>query len=93
MTSISINAESEDIQNVLISTELPDQKLPTRPYSKYNVTVESIASMGANIMMEEKENDKRKLSLIMHNIPESSLTEAYARKKEDIQNFTTLFNQ
>ena len=31
--------------------------------------------------------------MIIHNVPESSLTEANARKKEDIQNLTTLFNQ
>ena len=55
LTSKSNHNEEMDIQNVsVISTELPDQELPTRPYSKHNVTVESIASMTANIMMEEK---------------------------------------
>ena len=31
--------------------------------------------------------------MIVHNVPELSLTEANARKKDDIQNLTTLFNQ
>ena len=69
MTWLSSHDEELDVQNVsVISTELPDQELPTWPYSKYNVTVESITSMAANIMMQEKERDKRKLNLIIHNV-------------------------
>ena len=54
------------------------------------VTVESIASMTAAIISEEKEREKRKLNLIVHNLPESTSTEASIRKNEDTQNVTSL---
>jgi len=40
------------------------------------VTVESIPSMTAAIISEEKEQEKWKLNLIVHNLPESTSTEA-----------------
>jgi len=40
------------------------------------VTVELIASTTAAIISEGKEQDKRKLNLIVHNFPESTSTEA-----------------
>ena len=42
--------------------------------NKDSFSVDSIASMTANIVFEEKE-EKRKLNLIIHHIPESNLVE------------------
>jgi len=61
--------------------------------NKEQVTVESIASMTAMIISEEKEQEKRKLNLIVHNFPESKSTEASIRKNEDTQNATSLINK
>ncbi|XP_065911357.1 uncharacterized protein [Dysidea avara] len=84
----------EDLDNVsTVSSQPPKQELSTRLSSKHPLSVKSIASMTADIILEEKEKEKRRQNLIVHNVPESNLTEAHARKKEDIQNLTTLFNQ
>jgi len=54
------------------------------------VTVESIASMTAVIISEEKE---RIMNLIVHNLPESTSTEASIRKNKDNQNVTSLISK
>ena len=61
--------------------------------NRKQVTVESIASMTAAIVSEEKEQQKRKLNLIVHNFPESTSTEASIRKNKDAQNVTSLINK
>ena len=82
----------EDLDNVsTVSSQPPKQELSTRLSSKHPLSVKSIASMTADIILEEKE--KRRQNLIVHNVPESNLTETHARKEEDVQNLTTLFNQ
>jgi len=61
--------------------------------NKKQVTVESIASMAAAIVSEEKEREKRKLNLIVYNFPESTSTEASIRKNKDTQNVRSLINK
>ena len=59
--------------------------------NKKQVTVESIASMTAVIVSEEKEREKQKLNLIVHNFPESM--QASIRKNKDTQIVTSLINK
>ena len=47
----------------------------------------------ADIALEEKEKEKRKLNLTIHHIPESNLAESYDRKREDMDNLAVLFNK
>ena len=54
------------------------------------LSVESIVSMTASILSEDKEKEKRKLNLIIHNVSESTHTEAQDRKQDDIQRVTSL---
>ena len=54
------------------------------------LSVESIASMTASILSEDKEKEKRKLNLIIYNVSESTHTEAQDRKQDDIQRVTSL---
>ena len=61
--------------------------------SQHPLSAESIASMTASILSEDTEKEKRKLNLIIHNIPESTLTEAQGRKQDDIQKVTSLLTQ
>ena len=61
--------------------------------NKKQVTVESIASMTAVIVSEEKEQEKWKLNLIAHNFPESKSTKASIRKNKDTQNVTSLIKK
>ena len=57
------------------------------------MSVESIASMTASIVSEEKKKEKRKLNLIIHNYPEPTLADSQARKKEDSENISILLNK
>ena len=57
------------------------------------LSVESIASMAASIVSEEKEKEKRKMNIIVHNYPEPSASEPQARKKEDIESISKLLHQ
>ena len=81
-------SEQEPDTAVVENTEPSEQVIHTN-----EVTVESIASMTAAIISEEKEREKRKLNLIVHNLPESTSAEASIRKSEDTQNVTSLFNK
>ena len=74
---------------VVVEDAQPSEQVINRK----QVTVESIASMTAAIVSEQKEREKQKLNLIVHNFPESKSTEASIRKNEDTQNVTSLINK
>ena len=47
----------------------------------------------SSVLSEEKEKDKRKLNVILHNIPESTNPSSDARKQDDTDTTATIFNQ
>ena len=47
----------------------------------------------SSILCEERERDKRRLNLILHNIPESTNSNNDVRKQDDIDTAATIFNQ
>ena len=61
---------------------------PVDPVTTPLNSVESIASSLAN---EQKEREKRKLNVIVHNVAESDASSGLARKQEDISKLQTLF--
>ena len=61
---------------------------PVDPVTTPFNSVESIASSLAN---EQKEREKRKLNVIVHNVAESDASSGLARKQEDISKLQTLF--
>jgi len=75
-----------------LNTEMAVDELPLSQETP-SLSVESIASMTASIVSEEKERDKRKMNLIIHNYPEPTSSEPQVRKKEDIENISTLLNK
>ena len=85
---VSYSEQGPDTAMVVENTEPSEQVIHSK-----EVTVESIASMTAAIISEEKEREKRKLNLIVHNLPESTSAEASIRKNEDTQNVTSLINK
>ena len=81
-------SEQEPETAMVVEDTQPSEQMINRK----QVTVESIASMTAAIVSEEKEREKQKLNLIVHNFPEST-TEASIQKNEDTQNVTSLINK
>ena len=47
----------------------------------------------SSVLSEEKEKDKRKLNLILHNIPESTNPSSDVRKQDNTDTAATIFNQ
>ena len=73
----------------------PGSSKPSEDVAQHKdcLSLDSVASMTADIVLEEKEKEKRKLNLIVHQIPESNLAESCDRKKEDMDNLAVLFNK
>ena len=55
------------------------------------MTSDSIASIAATLVNEEKEKEKRQFNLILHNIKESDATDNSKRKEEDVCAATIVF--
>ena len=63
------------------------QSRPSQPESS-----QSIVSTIVSTMNEEKDKERRRLNLIIHNAPESTADLAVSRKTEDIDLATNIFN-
>ena len=66
------------------SNEPHDSTLVT-PQTKETLPDNSIQDMVATLLNEEKEKEKRRLNIIVHNVPESSSEESLTRKNEDTE--------
>ena len=84
---IKLNENAKKLEKVLSgSSKLPEDVAQ----NKDCLSLDSIASMTVNIVLEEKEKEK---NLIVHHIPESNLAESCGHKREDMDNLTVLFNK
>ena len=66
------------------SNEPHDSTLVT-PQTKETLPDHSIQDVVATLLNEEKEKEKRRLNIIVHNVPESSSEESLTRKNEDTE--------
>ena len=66
------------------SNEPHDSTLVT-PQTKETLPDHSIQDMVATLLNEEKEKEKRRLNIIVHNVPESSSEKSLTRKNEDTE--------
>ena len=48
------------------------------------ISSESVASLTASLVTEQKEREKTELNLVLHNVPEPATIDNSARKEEDI---------
>ena len=87
--STKMNQES----NIEMATDALPSTQAQVSSNQSELSVESIATMTASLMSEEKEKEKRKLNIIIHNLPESTLEDAQARKQEDIKNINSLLTK
>ena len=87
--STKINQDTNIEMSADSSPQVNNQTLS----SPSNLSVESIATMTASLMSEEKEKEKRKLNIIIHNLPESTVEEAQARKQDDLKNINSLLTK
>ena len=67
---------------------------PTRPSGLLpKIDTGGITSAVASAISEEKERNKRKLNLILHNVTEPSSDDGNCRKKEDIEHVSNIFRK
>ena len=62
----------------------------TPPSAQLLAAVDDIT---ASVTAEQKEKEKRRFNVIVHNLPESSASDAQVRKDDDITQCTTLFKK
>jgi len=58
-----------------------------------SLTNESVATITVGVVDEQRERDKRKLNLILHNVPESAKQSGPERKADDISTINGLLHQ
>lgn len=58
-----------------------------------SLSVGGISSAVASVISEEKDKDKRKLNLILHNVVEPTADDGQTRKKEDIDHVSDIFHK
>jgi len=71
---------------------LQDNVVPieVQPTAQSPISTESVASLTTSLFNEQREREKRKLNMILHNMPESTASESIARKKDDIMKVTSM---
>ena len=88
----NITKTVDNLQTTLTKS-LKDNAVPNevQPFSNPDspVSSESVASLTTSLVNEQKERDRRKLNLVLHNMPESTAT---ARKKDDIMKIASVLN-
>ena len=62
----------------------------TPPSTQLLAAVDDITTF---VTAEQKEKEKRRFNVIVHNLPESSASDAQVRKNDDITQCTTLFKK
>jgi len=94
----SLKDTIEDLTNRLAKFEKPQNptqstEVPTRPPQLPVSADEHITTMIDDYISEEKEKAKRRLNIIIHNIPESASDDGNTRKKHDIDFVTDICQQ
>ena len=84
--STGINSSESDNMDAESPPLIPG--LLPRPKS---LSVKDISQAVTSCMTEENEKQKRKLNLIVHNLPEPASDEGQQRKKDDISKITEIF--
>ena len=71
-----------------------DSLMDTTPSpNNSNLSHKDISHAVSSVLQEEKEKSKRKLNLILHNMPESNAEGVDQRKQHDIDTVTAIINQ
>ena len=63
------------------------------PLNTNTISSESIASLTASLVAEQKERKKRELNLILHNISEPNTVDSSTRKQEDISQVNSILDE
>ena len=63
------------------------------PPNTNTISSESVVSLTASLVAEQKEREKRELNLVLHNIPESTASDSPTRKQEDIAQVNSILNE
>ena len=84
VTTDSLTAEDQTADSAAASLPSP---------SSINTSSNQISTIVSSYINEEKETAKRRLNLIIHNVSESTQEDGLARKQEDINKVSSIFQQ
>ena len=75
-------------------TSKTDDNMDSNPPLNTNtISSESVASLTASLVAEQKEREKRELNLVLHNIPEPNTVDSSTRKQEDISQVNSILDK
>ena len=85
----------DDIKKCLKSyhTSLEEMECSDLPSTSQAIARDSVASITATLVIEEREKKRRQLNLALHNIEESSSSDGAVRNSEDIQKVKSIFEK
>ena len=63
------------------------------PLNTNTILSESVVSLTTSLVAEQKEREKRELNLVLHNIPEPTVSDSSTRKQEDIAQVNSIYTQ
>jgi len=83
---------SETNQEVSGEAAMSDDQALTVSSGKALSQQSNLSRTFSSILSEEREKDKRRLNLILHNVPEPTNSNSNVRKQDDTDNAAAIFN-
>jgi len=95
MQSSSVEQYVDASQEMVCQSQETEQQkaVTSQPILADRRQHDEIAKAVSSVLKEEKEKSKRKLNIILHNIPESDADTPEVRKEHDTDSVKTIINQ
>ena len=91
--SLTLTNHCKQVETNLACASSDNSMETGSPMSSTNLSHKDVAHAVSSVLNEEKEKSKRKLNLILHNIPESDTTIVETRKQHDTDTAMAIINQ
>ena len=75
------------------TSKIDDNMDSNPPLNTNTISSESVASLTASLVAEQKEREKRELNLVLHNIPEPNTIDSSTRKQENISQVNSILDE
>ena len=86
-----LEAQLSQLSDAQRSSQSSLESITSTPLSSQLLA--AVDDITASVTAEQKEKEKRRFNIIIHNLPESSASDAQVRKDDDITQCTTLFKK
>ena len=91
--SLTLTNHCKQVETSLACASSDNSMETASPMSSTNLSLKDVEYAVSSVLNEEKEKSKRKLNLILHNIPESDTTVVETRKQHNTGTAMAIINQ